>query len=884
MKNILTLVLTVLVNIVVLAQNRISGTVKDEQTGETLIGANVLYGDNLGVVTDFDGNYSFEVPNGKYTLTFSYVGYKSTKRELVVKDAPIVLNVSLSTDILDEVTLMADIAQERRTPVAFTSISPKKIQEELGGRDLPLVLNQTPGVFATQSGGGDGDARINIRGFKQENMAVMIDGIPVNDMENGAVYWSNWFGLDAITTRMQVQRGLSASKLSIPSVGGTINILTTNIDNKEFFKVKQEVNQFGKSTTSLGYNSGITKKGWNFTGAFTYKNGDNYADNSNVEGMFLYGKVTKKFKKHILSLSSFMAPQEHDQRRSKQYIVSYDMDYAIDNGVDTSLYGAGVPRDLGRGYNRNWGYIKRNRYNNDVDEERLTETKNFYNKPQFNLNHTWLINDDLKINTAAYVSIGRGGGTGFESSIGDKYYTEDGLINWQKIYDANASGKGTPFPNANLDEDGNRESSIILRAGRNDHNWYGVLSKVDYDLDDSWNLSGGIDLRSYEGRHYREVYDLLGGDYFTEKGQTNKLRKGDRYFYDNSTFVNWAGVFTQAEYTSGAITGFLNVSGSNVSFKREDYLINEESDSKNKLGATVKTGANYNLNERTNVFVNLGYLTRARPSTYVFNGFGLTYREDTSNEIVKAIEAGYHFGSKKFSLDVNGYYTAWNGKPVRNKRVEDNVDLVLEGLDARHVGIEFKAVYELTPKLEIESALSLGDWRWVTKNAKASFFDTDVDKYTGESIRYSFNDIPVGDAPQQQFNLSLNYKPFKGFYVRANGSFNAKYYSDFSLEEASENEDGDLIDPPKPWRVPNYYVIDLFAGYNFKYKKHRITWSFSLYNVLDEFYISDARDNDNGSSLVETSNVIENSPNSINSASVFFGAARNFSTSIKITF
>ena len=96
-----------------------------------------------------------------------------------------------------------------------------------------MVLNSTPGVYATQQGGGDGDARITIRGFNQRNVAVMIDGIPVNDMENGWVYWSNWFGLDAVTSNIQVQRGLGASKIAIPSVGGTMNLLTKGIDSRK---------------------------------------------------------------------------------------------------------------------------------------------------------------------------------------------------------------------------------------------------------------------------------------------------------------------------------------------------------------------------------------------------------------------------------------------------------------------------------------------------------------------------------------------------------------------------------------------------------------------------------------------------------------------------
>ena len=78
--------------------------------------------------------------------------------------------------ILEEAIVAADIAIDRKTPVAFTNVLPAQIQEELAGRDLPLILNSTPGVYATQQGGGDGDARVTIRGFDQTNLAVMVDG------------------------------------------------------------------------------------------------------------------------------------------------------------------------------------------------------------------------------------------------------------------------------------------------------------------------------------------------------------------------------------------------------------------------------------------------------------------------------------------------------------------------------------------------------------------------------------------------------------------------------------------------------------------------------------------------------------------------------------
>ena len=78
---------------------------------------------------------------------------------------------------------MADIAKDRKTPVAVSTIKEAQIVEKLGNQEFPEVLNTTPSVYATKSGGGFGDSKINIRGFAQENVAVMINGVPVNDME-----------------------------------------------------------------------------------------------------------------------------------------------------------------------------------------------------------------------------------------------------------------------------------------------------------------------------------------------------------------------------------------------------------------------------------------------------------------------------------------------------------------------------------------------------------------------------------------------------------------------------------------------------------------------------------------------------------------------------
>ena len=190
MKKVCTLLLFIFSSFSIFAQTsgEIKGTIKDATTGETVVGASIIVAEGKVAITDINGNYSIAVDSGSYTVTISYVGFEPQKQKVVVGKSPVVINFSLATKTLNEVEVVADVAKIRETPVAFSTISTKQIKEELGTRDLPMILNSTPGVYATEQGGGSGDARVSIRGFDQRNIAVMVDGVPVNDMENGQVY------------------------------------------------------------------------------------------------------------------------------------------------------------------------------------------------------------------------------------------------------------------------------------------------------------------------------------------------------------------------------------------------------------------------------------------------------------------------------------------------------------------------------------------------------------------------------------------------------------------------------------------------------------------------------------------------------------------------
>ena len=193
-RNLITLVITLLMPMFIYGQS-ISGKVTDE-TGNPLIGANVVVeGTDLGAASMEDGTYSISIGEGSYTVMTSVIGYTSSTKSIDVSgDVTLDFNLTVSAVGMSALEVLASRAGEK-TPVAYTTVTKTDMEFRLGSQDLPMALNLTPSVYATQQGGGAGDARINVRGFNQRNIAVMINGVPQNDMENGWVYWSNWDGV-----------------------------------------------------------------------------------------------------------------------------------------------------------------------------------------------------------------------------------------------------------------------------------------------------------------------------------------------------------------------------------------------------------------------------------------------------------------------------------------------------------------------------------------------------------------------------------------------------------------------------------------------------------------------------------------------------------------
>lgn len=889
----------------------VSGSVIDKSTKQPVVGAKIFIDNQHRSISDSEGKYEIlNVPYGSVDLIVTMSSFDTLIVKILIDKPQIVYDIVLGgNQELEEVKVIGNFVSDRKTPIAITKISTQKITEELGSRDLPMLLNGTPGIYATQTGGGDGDARINVRGFDQRNVGVLIDGVPVNDMENGWVYWSNWFGLDAITSSMQVQRGLGATKLAMPSIGGTINILTQGTGSKKGLSFKQEYGTGNLLRSTISYNSGMSKKGWGMTLSGSYKQGDGWVYGTPTQGAFAYAKVQKKIKNHLISFSAFSAPQKHGQRSFAQAIQYWDTAYARSLGthdnpviIDTNTFFL----NQGIRYNQHWGW-------RTIDGEKtvFNEKLNYYNKPQITLKDFWKVNENFSISNIAYLSIGRGGGTTLTNSsiLRDSL----GLIDWDEIIISNQVNSlfGTPNIDPIYDPFKIKSNQVMLNTVNN-HFWAGYLGQFNYQHSKKVAFSGGLDYRYYKGTHYQEVRDLLGGDYFIDNANKNSESPmkvvGDKvamnaYNNHRDGLVNWMGAFGQMEYSDSRWTYFINVSTVVNGYKGIDYFQKKTltvgdsvlrlgyGDTVNYLGQvytqsspgvdyfqtewkyipgmTVKIGGSYSLDEYSTVFVNAGYLSRTPQFSNVIDNNTNSFFKEILNEKVLAFEGGYSYANSKFGINVNGYFTNWQNKPFPfGVMVADpndptqSIAININGMDAIHYGGELDLAYKISKKLSCEMMLSMGNWFW---NSTETVYIPQYDY----SISFDARGVHVGDAAQTAISAGIRYEPFKNFYFKVQSQYFDNYYSQFNPFYLQGDNAG-----REAWKIPSYYLINLFAGYKYDLKKFDILFNGSITNLLNRSFIADANDN-------------KNSPNvnsDAQSATVMFGGGFRFNVSLGLQF
>ena len=825
------------------SQGTITGSILDEEIGAPLPGATIMVkGTTNGIAADFDGNFILTVHNNTGTLLVSYIGFLPKEIPYTSTGSIGVISLKSNAEELEGVVVVGsgiiDLANDRKTPVAVSTVTKSVIQRKaVGNVEVAEIVKNTPSVYVSgQTGFGDG--QLFMRGFDQTNIAVLLNGQPVNGMEDGKVYWSNWAGIADIANGVQVQRGLGSSKLALSSVGGTMNLVLKSTDKKEggFARFLTGNDAYVKSTVS--YDTGVNKKGWSYSLLIDHWQ----AERKWVKGTFGQGQTYffsvgyAPNKAHAFNFLLTGAPQSHGQRWS-QSLSRIQED----------------PK-----YNQHWGYTTNLEEATGYFSEGIaSERTNFYHKPIANLNWDWKIKDASKLSTVLYASIGRGGGT---SDRGEgRLRTDQGTLDYygieqQNLADPDKIGQSEDYF---ILDDGEEEGNYIRNASMNNHLWYGLVSNYENNLSDPVTFNIGTDIRFYEGDHFRQVIDFYGLEGWTnDRADTGVVRQSypinpwaalfnfakqdQRIAYDYSETINYQGVFSQVEYSKHKFSAFLQGAISNQSYSREGRMYGEgTSDKLNKLGSNLKGGLRYNIKDKYILFVNAGNYSRQPFLDNIFSN--IRYSNDfiepeIANESIRSIESGFRFAQENFKANVDFYYTNWDNRVLLSSGTElingseVDVNTFRRGVRQQHKGVELDVNYKITNTINIGGYAAVGNWVYKSIDRIDSYSDDSGDLISSVdsgSLLTSVDGVHVTTAPQTAVGLSLDAELAKVLRIDANWNFYERHYQndiDFSSSDIETIDTGVL---------PSYSLLDVGIEYGFTFAKNKLTVRANGFNLLD---------------------------------------------------
>ncbi|WP_418511113.1 TonB-dependent receptor domain-containing protein [Corallibacter sp.] len=847
-----------------MAQSTVSGTIMDAEMNAPLPGANIVEkGTTNGVSSDFDGNFTLTTQSASGEVVISFVGYG--KVTMSFNGNTNLGNVTLSPDnTLEEVVIIGsgviDLAEDRKTPVAVSTIKAAEIQEKAGNWDLPEVLKSTPSVQNVK-GGGFGDGSMFLRGFDQTNTAFLLNGQPINGMEDGKMYWSNWSGVLDIANAVQVQRGLGSSKLAISSVGGTVNIVTKTVDKKEGGFVQAMTGNDNYLKTTGYYSTGLMENGLAFSAMIGHWQGDGYMQGAKGQGQTYFLSLGyKPNEKHIFNFLITGAPQWHGAAGGNEL-----QDYL----------------DKGRRYNDWWGYYKGEEY---------AGGRNYYHKPVTNLSWDWNISDKSTLSTVAYASFGRGG---FAYPRGNTFYNfrdANGLIDYDAIEANNLS---------------NPDADNFVHASVNSHNWFGLLSNFEHKINDKLSFNFGVDSRFYNGIHYRSAVDLLGATPtytsasspvpYTLTEQTgfnpwknlfSTLDHNQRFGHDYEEQINYIGGFGQIEYATDKFSAFFQGALSTQSHQREGFWDVQglgESEKVNNVGYNLKAGGAYNINDNNIVFVNGGYYSRqpyhddlytnVRASNEL-NSFG------DENQKITGLEAGYKFKSQYVSANLNVYHTIWDNRILSSAEDTDNngnsdVFYQSSGIKEIHQGVELEVFTKPLKGLSVNGFISIGNWEY-DGNVETRSFDDNNNILSEGDVAY-IDGVKVGNAAQFTAGLNAGYNVTKALALDATFNYYSDLYAsvDFGADEfTTQNNRGSI-------ELPSYETLDLGLSYKLKVGKenNNVQFRLNVSNVFDELYIEQSTTNIHD---VESGYTSWNGVSTENE--VYLGYGRTWNASLRFNF
>ncbi|MBP6558356.1 MAG: TonB-dependent receptor, partial [Flavobacterium sp.] len=592
--------------------------------------------------------------------------------------------------------------------------------------------------------------------------------------------------------------------------------------------------------------SGMNKDGW----AYVISGGRRWAQEGYFEGTTydansLFASIEKKINsKHSINLTSIYAQNKRGKNSPN-----------TDEQTDLA----------GEKYNSYWGYQEGEKRNS-----RIKKTE----EPMFMLSHYWKVNPKTNLNTTVSYQIGQIGNSRLDytkSPNPDPTYYGKLPSYWTNYFDNNNNYVGntpTYIARANEQKDlflANKQldwkeiyrinneniangSRIVLYEDRSDENIATFNTRLNSQLSDNVILIAGGNYLDSRTKNFKNMIDLLGGTYFTDKStfgigdqQISDLNNPNRtvgvrdhYGYNYNIDVTKLDAFTQFKFTYNKVDFYLAQSFSRSSYQRDGLYKNGyypnssygKSDKINFDNFGFKGGMTYKITGRNFIDFNAIYMSKAPNSKDVFPNARVNndITPNITNETIKGVDLSYIIKAPKLKARFTGYFSETLNSTDINFYYADAVggegafvSEVVTGINKKNRGIEAGLEYQITSTIKVTGVAAYGEYT-ITNNPNVTVTN-DASASTTDLGKANFTGLKQSGMPQQAYSLGIEYRDPKFWWIGANANYIADNYLDVSAIR----------------RTSNYYNYD--ATTNYRTVDQSLADSYLKQEKFDSFYL-----------------------------------------------
>ncbi|PIP78777.1 MAG: TonB-dependent receptor [Ignavibacteria bacterium CG22_combo_CG10-13_8_21_14_all_37_15] len=743
MKYLLTFLLLTLISFG--QQKYFAGRIVDSETSEPLALANVRSGQTENIV-QADDNGFFQIKTiasvSEIDISISHVGYETKEMKLAIGKNSTDLIIQLRRKLIpaQSVLVTASVNKKGETPATFSEISGKDIERKFSVQDIPEFLSSIPSTtFYSESGNGIGYNYLSIRGFDQRRISISINGIPQNDPEDHNVYWVDFSDILASTEFIQVQRG-SGGIFGYPSIGGSINIITSNFSLNKYIKASSILGSYTTRKYSVSASSGLIEGKYSFSGKVSQTLSSGYRDRSWVDLKSYYFSLSRIDGNFTTQINLFGGPIK---------------DGLVYNGLPKFAI---KDKNLRR---KNLSYWEATASELTYSDQRRKQEIENFSQPHYEMLNEFKINDDVTFNSALFLVIGKGF-FDFDGSWADTSYL--------RLTQENG------FPNV-------QSPANSLLRGMVENKQFGWIPRIQLNHSNGV-LTSGLEFRSHRSLHY--------GSIVSAENITNAHIINYRYYEFNGgkDIIN---VFVNEQYKVNeqiGLLGELQIAYNKYRLSNEKFIGRDFSIKHSFFNPRL--GINYKFTDAASAYVSFARVSReprlndyynavessggAVPQFEVNNNGNYDYTKPlVKPETMNSFDLGYSMIQKDFQINLNLFYMSFENELVKNGR-----------LDIFGAPIMGNAKRTIHSGMELSSSVKPGEYLQIIFNAtysqnkinEATTFIAAYDQQ-GNSL---YRDLPlngnsIGGFPDFLLNASIRYS-IENLYIQLDGKYVGKFFSD----------------------------------------------------------------------------------------------------------